>query len=135
MDIETLVAAWTRAWNAHDMQAAATLVDVDVEFVTVAGRWLRGRPEFLRHHQAIHLRHMRETRWTTLAYETRPLRGDLSLVHLEWAITGERSTENRGAARLGTFTWVVERSPDRGLILVAHNTNLRADTPHRLCAR
>lgn len=130
MDVDSLVAAWTLAWNAHDMQAAATLLDMDVDFVTVAGRWLRGRREFLHHHEAIHGRQMRGTTWTTLAYEVRPRRSDLWLVHLEWAITGEG-----GAPRLGTFTWVVERSSDTGLIVAAHNTNLRADTPHRLGAR
>src|SRR5215208_5331513 len=39
--------AWARAWNAHDMKAAADLVDPNVDFVTVAGLWLRSRDEFL----------------------------------------------------------------------------------------
>jgi uncharacterized protein (TIGR02246 family) len=44
--IDALIEAWARAWNAHDMQAAAALVHDDVDFVTVAGLWLRGRDEF-----------------------------------------------------------------------------------------
>ena len=133
MDIESLVSAWTSTWNAHDMKAAAGLVDADVDFVTVAGRWLRGREEFLGHHEAIHRLHMRESTWTTHAYEARRLRDDLAIVHLEWAIDGERDPVGpQRAARNGTFTWVVAQSSDGWRIVAAHNTNLRPDTPHRL---
>src|SRR4026207_639179 len=61
--IGILVEAWAAAWNAHDMPRAAALVAADVDFVTVAGRWLKGRDEFLRHHRDIHRRQMRDTTW------------------------------------------------------------------------
>jgi uncharacterized protein (TIGR02246 family) len=134
--IDVLIEAWGRAWNAHDMQAAAALVDDDVDFVTVAGCWLRGRDEFLRHHQEIHGRDMRETTWTTVGYALRPFREDLVLAHHEWTITGERDPD--GAARpprSGIFTWVVARTNGHWLIAAAHNTNLRSDTSHRLSGR
>ena len=134
--IDTLIEAWTDTWNAHDMHAAAGLVDVDVDFVTVAGRWLRGRAEFLRHHHDIHRRHMRETTWVTLGYETRELRDDLALAHLEWTIRGERDADGAPRPhRSGTFTWVIARTRGRWLISAAHNTNLRADTTHRLAGK
>jgi uncharacterized protein (TIGR02246 family) len=133
VDIESLVTAWTCTWNSHDMRAAAALVDVDVDFVTVAGRWLRGRDEFLDHHVRIHRLQMRETVWATHAYETRPLRDNLALVHLEWMITGELDLEGLPRlSRRGTFTWIVAEPGHSALIVVAHNTNLRADTSHRL---
>jgi uncharacterized protein (TIGR02246 family) len=131
--VEGLVEAWAHAWNAHDMQAAATLVDASVDFVTVAGRWLKGRGEFLRHHEDIHRRHLRETTWTTVGWAVRPLHDNLVLVHHEWIITGERdSTEVRRPPRSGIFTWVVSRMGTTWLIAAAHNTNLRPDTSHRL---
>ena len=134
--VDALVDAWARAWNAHDMEAAAALVDVDVDFVTVAGRWLRGRAEFLRHHRDIHERHTRETTWATMAYSLRPLRENLVLAHQEWTITGEYGSEGtRLPPRSGIFTWVVSRPGGRWLITAAHNTNLRADTVHRLTGR
>jgi uncharacterized protein (TIGR02246 family) len=134
--IEGLIESWARSWNTHDMHGAAALVDADVDFVTVAGLWLRGRDEFLRHHDRIHRAHMRETAWATLAYEVRPLHDHLALIHLEWTITGELASDGtRRPPRPGIFTWVVGGTGDTWLIAAAHNTNLRAETPHRLATR
>jgi uncharacterized protein (TIGR02246 family) len=134
--IDALMQAWARAWNAHDMQALAMLVDAGVDFVTVAGHWLSGRDEFLRHHQDIHRRHMRETTWATVGYALRPLRDDLVLVHQEWTITGECDSDGTlRPPRSGIFTWVVACTAGAWLIAAAHNTNLRADTSHRLTGR
>lgn len=134
--IDGLIEAWTSAWNAHDMHVAAALVEPDVDFVTVAGRWLRGRDEFLRHHDEIHRLHMRETTWTTLAYAVRRLRDDFALAHLEWTITGELDSDGspRGQ-RSGTLTCVMACTQGTWLIAAAQNTNLRADTSHRLVSR
>jgi uncharacterized protein (TIGR02246 family) len=134
--IGVLVEAWAAAWNAHDMQRAAALVAADVDFVTVAGRWLKGRDEFLRHHRDIHRRQMRDTTWATLGYEVRRLREDFALAHLEWTISGERAADGAPrSARSGIFTWVVASTRGAWLITAAHNTNLRADTSHRLACR
>jgi len=128
-----VIEAWTRAWNTHDMRSAAALVEPDVDFVTVAGLWLRGRAEFLRHHSAIHERHLRETIWTTLGTDVRELRADLALSHVEWRITDELDADGiRCPPRSGIFTWVLRRNAGGWLIAAAHNTNLRSDTPHRL---
>ena len=131
--IESLVDAWTHAWNAHDMTAAAALVDTDVDFVTVAGLWLRGRAEFFQHHSAIHRAHLRDTTWTTHAWAARLLAPDLRLLHLEWTITGERAAGDVvQPPRSGIFTWIVAGPPGAWRIAVAHNTNLRAGITHRL---
>jgi uncharacterized protein (TIGR02246 family) len=134
--IDALVASWAHAWNRHDMRAAAELVDVEVDFVTVAGLWLHGRDEFLRHHDRIHRRHMQETTWTTNESTVRALRDDVVLAHLEWTITGECDADGtRRAPRSGVFTWVVAWTAPAWRIVAAHNTNLRADTAHRLTRR
>ena len=131
--LDRLIEAWTRAWNTHDMPSAAVLLEPDVDFVTVAGLWLRGRDEFLRHHRAIHERHLRETTWTTLGSAVRVLGHDLALAHVEWTITGEMDVDGtRRPPRSGIFTWVVRRVDGRWLIAAAHNTNLRSGTSHRL---
>jgi uncharacterized protein (TIGR02246 family) len=133
--IAALVAAWARAWNAHDMRAAAALVDAEVDFVTVAGHWLKGRAEFLEHHERIHRRHLRNSIWITRAYRVRPLPGGLVLTHLEWVITGEDADGATRPARPGTFTWVVTAAQPDWVIVAAHNTNLRSDVAHRLAPR
>jgi uncharacterized protein (TIGR02246 family) len=126
--------AWAAAWNAHDMEAAAGLVTADVEFVNVAGRWLRGRAEFLAYHRSIHAAQMRDSRWISLAVDTRPLRNDLALIHLEWVIEGDCDPDGTPRApREGIFTWIAAREGDGAWrIAVAHNTNLRTDVHHRL---
>ena len=128
-----VIDAWARAWNAHDMRSAATLVTADVDFVTVAGLWLKGRDEFGRHHRDIHARHLRATTWKTLGYEVRPLGDDLALAHVEWEIAGELGTSDTPRPpRCGIFTWVIARGEGGWSIVAAHNTNLGADTSHRL---
>jgi uncharacterized protein (TIGR02246 family) len=131
--IAALVEAWASAWNAHDMAAAAALVAVEVDFVTVGGRWLKGRTEFLQYHEDVHRRHLRDTTWKTQGHAVRPLRDDLALVHQEWTISGEYDAHGRTLPpRSGIFTWVVARAAGDWRIAAAHNTNHRAGTPRRL---
>ena len=128
-----LTEAWSDAWNAHDVPAAAVLVTPDVDFVTVAGLWLRGRAEFVRHHEDIHRRHLRASSWATHGCEARWLRADLALLHVQWTITGEQDVEGAlRAPRSGVFTWVIDCGSESPLIVAAHNTNLRAGVTPRL---
>jgi uncharacterized protein (TIGR02246 family) len=128
-----LVDEWQDAWNRHDAALLAGLVAGDVDFVTVAGRWLRGRREFHEWHKLIHRTHLQLSRWTNLACRSRSLHSDLMLVHLEWRIDNEiRAGSPRPLTRLGVFTWLVAREGGAAAIVAAHNTNLAEDTPHRL---
>lgn len=118
------------------MHKASALLHNEVDFVTVAGRWLEGRDEFLRYHLEIHRTHMRETTWTTVGYEARMLHADVTIAHLEWIIRGERDADGTlRPPRPGIFTWIVVCPDGTPLIAAAHNTNLRADTLHRLVDR
>jgi uncharacterized protein (TIGR02246 family) len=131
--IASLIAAWADAWNAHDMEQAVQLVTRDVNFVNVAGRWLKGADEFLSYHREVHRTQMRESRWANLGHEIKPLNDDLVLVHLEWTISGDRDLDGTPRARRhGIFTWLVIRYDDQWRIGAGHNTNLRSDTRHRL---
>jgi uncharacterized protein (TIGR02246 family) len=128
-----LATEWQDAWNRHDAGLLAHLVAGDVDFVTVAGRWLSGRTEFRDWHGLIHRAHLRESRWTNLACCSRPLHGSLMLIHLEWLIDNEiRSDSSRSLSRLGVFTWIVSRKDEATEIVAAHNTNLAERTSHRL---
>jgi uncharacterized protein (TIGR02246 family) len=128
----SLIAGWEEAWNTHNVEALAVLVAPDVEFVNVAGRWLRGRKEFFAWHRMIHEAHLRASRWTTTQSHARALRPDLILVHLEWTISGERSTDGTPRRpRSGIFSWIVSHEAGRSLIAAAHNTNLADAVVHR----
>jgi uncharacterized protein (TIGR02246 family) len=131
--IVDVIAAWAAAWNAHDMAGARTLVDDNVDFVTVAGLLLKGGDEFLAHHREIHRTRMRDSRWINRAHEVSWRRGPLCLVHLEWTITDDREPDGTARSRRdGIFTWVIESCGETSRIVAAHNTNLRSDTRHRL---
>jgi uncharacterized protein (TIGR02246 family) len=132
-EIVNLIGAWAAAWNTHEIEQARMLVADNVNFVTVAGLWLRGSTEFLAYHREIHYAQMRHSRWTNLGYEVTPVRDDLYLVHLEWTIAGDRDPDGTPRdRRYGLFTWLTERRADRGRILAAHNSNLRPGLRHRL---
>jgi uncharacterized protein (TIGR02246 family) len=131
--ISKLVADWGFAWNQHRMDDAARLVAIDVDFVNVAGRRLKGRAEFLKFHQEIHQTQMRDSVWTTLGHEVRFVREDFGIVHVEWRIEGDRNADgSHRAARLGVFSWLVV-SVDEGFeISAGHNTNLSPGVAHRI---
>jgi uncharacterized protein (TIGR02246 family) len=127
-----LVRHWALAWNQHDMDFASTLVAPGIDFVTVTGKWLRGRSEFLAHHRALHAVQMRESIWTNLGFESKTLSDRLHVLQLEWGIQGDFDPDGtpRGPRR-GHFTWII--AIDNGAqILVAQNTNLGRGIDHRL---
>jgi uncharacterized protein (TIGR02246 family) len=133
LQIASLIAGWEEAWNAHDVEALAGLVAPDVEFVNVAGLWLRGGKEFFGWHRMIHGTHLCASTWTTRQYRARALRPDLILVHLEWTISGERSADGTPRhPRSGIFSWIVSHDDGRWRIAAAHNTNLTDGVVHRL---
>ncbi|WP_428671918.1 SgcJ/EcaC family oxidoreductase [Reyranella sp.] len=133
MPCAALAAEWQDAWNRHDAGLLARLVAGDVDFVTVAGRWLSGRTEFREWHGLIHRAHLRDSHWTNLACRSRPLPGSLMLLHLEWRIDNETRLDlPRPLSRLGVFTWIVSREDKALEIVAAHNTNLAESTSHRL---
>jgi uncharacterized protein (TIGR02246 family) len=132
--IGAVAGAWSDAWNAHDMDAAARLVAPDVDFVTVAGQWLKGVDEFLAHHRQIHRAHMSGSRWANLACAIQELHETLYLVHLEWVIVGDRDPAGtpRTAPRCGIFTWLILDHGGEWRIRAAHNTDLCSDVRRRL---
>jgi len=127
-----LATAWQHSWNRHDAEGLAALVAPDVEFVTVAGLWLRGRQEFLVQHRRLHETQMRSSTWTTAASTVRMLGDGWALAHVEWRIEGDFDPDGtHRSPRCGIFTWVLQLRPGT-LILAGHNTNLASNIAHRL---
>jgi uncharacterized protein (TIGR02246 family) len=130
--LSSICTAWAGAWNQHSIDALARLVCPDVDFVTVAGVWLRGVDEFRKHHAEIHRSQMKESTWTNVAQQFRQLSEDLFLAHLEWTIVGDRDLYGAPRPpRLGIFTWLAVAGPSTWTIQAAHNTNLRDGLRHR----
>ncbi len=130
--LSSLCSAWAGAWNQHDADALARLVCTDVEFVTVAGVWLRGIDEFTKHHDEIHRFQMKESSWANVAQQYRQLGEDLILAHVEWIIVGDRDADGAPRPpRRGIFTWLAVAAPSAWFIQAAHNTNLRDGLRYR----
>jgi uncharacterized protein (TIGR02246 family) len=130
--LTSICEAWADAWNRHDVDALARLVCPDVEFVNVAGVWLRGFDEFKQHHAKIHRFQMKQSTWTNVAHQVRQLNDDLFLMHLEWAIAGDRDPDGTPRRpRLGIFTWLIVAWVSDWRIAAAHNTNLGEGISHR----
>jgi uncharacterized protein (TIGR02246 family) len=130
--VEALLEGWANRWNRHDADGLAALVAQDVDFVTVAGRWLQGRSDFREWHSSIHRAHLRDSLWTNRGHRLRLLRDDLLLVHLEWTIANERVVGQGQRERSGIFTWLVAPGDEAWCILAAHNTNLAEASRHCL---
>jgi uncharacterized protein (TIGR02246 family) len=129
----SICAAWASAWNLHDIDALTRLVHPNVDFITVAGVWLKGIQEFRHHHAEVHRLQMQRSTWTNVAHECRKLRDGLLLIHLQWTIAGDRDPD--GTPRLprrGIFTWLIAGRANDWRIVAAHNTNLREGIAHRL---
>ena len=127
--IEAIAARWQEAWNSHDMDALSALVAEDVDFVTVAGTWLKDRKAFKEHHADRHRMQFEESVWTTSKTHVEFVRKDIAVAHVEWGIRGDKDPDGTPRQpRQGIFTWVLERRKGGWAIIAAQNTNLRETT-------
>ncbi|MBA3640738.1 MAG: SgcJ/EcaC family oxidoreductase [Acidobacteriota bacterium] len=80
--IKQIESRWQEAWNSHDMKALASLVAEDVDFIAVAGTWLKGRKAFEEHHATRHAMQFKESVWEATDVEVKFLKSDIALVHV-----------------------------------------------------
>jgi uncharacterized protein (TIGR02246 family) len=118
--------AWVKAWNAHDMNALAEVVDERVDFITVGGRWLQGREAFRKHHTQVHEAQMRDSVFEVRKTHVQRLTSDVVLMHVEWTMRGDRNTDGtaRPPSRDGIFTWILMQSGGRWRVRASQNTSL-----------
>ncbi len=122
--IRRLEERWCRAWNSHDMRALTILLAKDSDFVTVGGRWLRGRKEFRQHTALYHDTSFRRSKFTVTGTTIKFLGSELALTHVKWRLTGDFDPDGTPRKpRRGIFTQVLRREKGRWYILASHNTN------------
>jgi len=123
--IKDIAVRWQDAWNRHDVKALSTLVAEDVDFVNVAGIWLKNRKEFEEAHTRVHQMQMKDSVLTNRETQIRFVRPDIAVVHVEWGMKGDKDPDGTPRqSRQGILTWVVEKQNGKWLIIAAHNTNL-----------
>lgn len=123
--VKRIESRWQEAWNTHDMNALASLVAENVDFITVAGTWLKGRKAFEEHHAARHAMQFKESVWETTDVQVKFLKPDVALVHVSWGIKGDKDPDGTPRQpRRGIFTWVITKEGGKWLIKASQNTNI-----------
>ena len=118
---------WEKYWNIHDMDSMGTLLTKDVDFVNVAGTWLKGRKEVIQDHKQKHQSfRFKNSIWKTDSVKIKYIQPYLAIMHIGWEITGAFESENvpRPPGH-GIFTWVLYKQNAEWLILTAQNTNIK----------
>ncbi|HEX7297317.1 MAG TPA: SgcJ/EcaC family oxidoreductase [Pyrinomonadaceae bacterium] len=124
--IEALASRFQDCWNRHDMDALASLVSEDVDYVTVIGSkdWEKGRREFKDRHTSAHKTMFKESVLTVKETHVRFIRPDLVIAHVLWETKGDIIPNRKpGEARTGIFTWVVEKREGTWLMIASQNTD------------
>lgn len=122
--IRELATRWEQAWNRHDMKQLASLLTDDADFVNVGARHWKGRQQIEAEHAA-RLGQFNESVWSTKAVAVQFLKPDFALVHVDWALRGDKDADGTPRPpRGGVFTWVVVKQGSGWLIRAAQNTNL-----------
>jgi uncharacterized protein (TIGR02246 family) len=126
--IRDVEAHWQDAWNRHDISGLADLFTDDADFITVIGRWCKGKKDFHDYHVRLHQVMFKDSVWKTTDTQIRFLRPDVAIVHVNWTITGDRNADGtpRPASRSGIFTQVMVKQGGHWLITASQNTNIEA---------
>jgi len=132
--IEAIAASFQDAWNRHDMDALASLVAEDADFVTVVGAngWEKGRKEFKDRHTEVHRTLFKESVLKVKEIHVKLIRHDVAIAHVLWETRGDRIPDRKpGELRDGIFTWVVEKRNGKWVIIASQNTESKPPSPSR----
>jgi uncharacterized protein (TIGR02246 family) len=126
--IREVEARWQDDWNRHDISALADLFTDDADFVTVIGKWCRGKKEFHDYHVRLHQVMFKDSIWKTTNTQIRFLKPDVAIVHVNWGITGDRNADGtpREKSRDGIFTQTMVKQNGQWRISASQNTNIEA---------
>jgi uncharacterized protein (TIGR02246 family) len=120
--IKDIVAAFTAAWNRHDMDAFAALFHDDATFVNLRGSLWKGRGEIRDLHSQVHATFFRTSQLTQEVEDVSVLAPSVAVAHVHGQLRGdERFPDKVLNARM---TVVVQERGGRWLIAAAHNTEI-----------
>lgn len=123
--LNALAEKWKNYWNNHDMDSMGTLLRNDVDFVTVGGRWLKGKTEAVNHHKERHQVVFKTSMWQTDSIAIKYVKPDLAIMHIGWGLSGDVDPDGTPRKpRHGIFTWVVIKENNQWLLLTVHNVNI-----------
>ena len=107
------------------MDSMGMMLRDDVDFVNVAGQWLKGKKETVDVHKERHLVVFKKSIWKTNSVSVKYIKDDLAILHIGWGITGDLDPDGRPRfPRHVIFTWVVAKENKQWLIVAEHNVNI-----------
>ena len=125
--LNAIAAKWQHYWNIHDMDSMGTLLTNDVDFITVAGVWLKGKQAAVKDHKEKHLGvKFSNSIWQTDSVDIKYVKTDLAIMHIGWGISAD--FEDDGTPRQprhGLFTWLVIKQNNKWRLLAVQNTNVK----------
>ena len=86
-DLKSLPDKWEKYWNKHNMDSLSTMLTDDVDFVNLAGVWLKGRTATIKLLRLVHQTTFKNSVWTTDSVKIRYIKPDLaysSFRSLKW---------------------------------------------------
>jgi uncharacterized protein (TIGR02246 family) len=123
--VKAAVQSFVDAWNQHDMDAFGALFTEDADFVNVRGtRWI-GRSAIGEGHAATHATIFKSTQLRILELSVRFLKPDVAVARWACELTGETTPAGESVPpRKAIPTFVMMKTQDRWLIVVAQNTDI-----------
>ena len=104
-------------WNRGDVARACAGFAEDADFISVTGRWWRGRPEIVRQLEA-----HRNTTLRITSVSIRFLTSDVAVLHLTWQLRA-----GAGLPRRGILTMTSGCRKGRWIFEATQNTELSVD--------
>jgi len=127
--LKSLPVKWEKYWNNHNIDSLGTMLKEDVDFVNLAGVWLKGKTATVKLLRQAHQTTFKSSIWTTDSMAIKYVKPDLAILHIGWGISGDVDPD--GTSRKphhGIFTWVVIKEKGQWQLLTIDNVNIR-ETP------
>ena len=125
-DLKSLPDKWEKYWNKHNMDSLSTMLTEDVDFVNLAGVWLKGKTESIQLLRLVHQTTFKSSIWITDSVKIRYVKPDLAILHIGWGLSGDVDPD--GTNRIpkhGIFTWVVIKEKEQWKLLAIDNVNIK----------
>ena len=127
--LKSLPVKWGKYWNNHDMDSLGTMLREDVDFVNLAGVWLKGEAATIKLLKFFHQTTFKSSVWTNDSVEIRFVKPDLAILHIGWGISGDVDADGKTRKpRHGMFTWVCIKEKSEWQLLAMDNVIIR-ETP------
>ena len=124
--LKSLPLKWEKYWNNHNIDSLGTMLKEDVDFVNLAGIWLKGKEATVKLLRQVHQTTFKSSIWTTDSMEIRYVKPDLAILHIGWGISGDVDPDGSSRKPIhGIFTWVVIKEKGQWQLLTIDNVSIR----------